>query len=134
MPMQMDTAGLSNAGLWVRRMRHVPSLADEAICLAQVLQTWALDESMNIDDVSSAHAEVSSPNLQPTWIYLIEINGTRTNGPELPPNHPLSQVAPGEQVRLLALVQPPDYLIPGVLVEANDQRRMLWVRTGPPTQ
>lgn len=127
---RIETTGLSTSGLWVRRQQSVPCLTDEALCLAEVQHLWNLHGLMTFDRVGSAYAEVSSPDLPPDWIYLLEIIGRRLRaGGQLVPNHPLSHVAEGEEVRLLALVQPPDLRVPGILVETPFSRRMLWVRS-----
>ncbi|HWI66514.1 MAG TPA: hypothetical protein VNT75_32190 [Symbiobacteriaceae bacterium] len=127
---RIDTAGLSASGLWVRRQLPVPCLTDEALCLAEVQHLWNLHGLMSFDRVSSAFAEVSSPESAPEWLYLLEILGRRLagDGGELVANHPLSHVEEGEEVRLLALVQPPDLMVPGALVETASTRRMLWLR------
>lgn len=85
---------------------------------------------MEIEAHTSLHAQVSGHGLDPTWVYLVELTGRRADGPLLP-HHPLSQAAPDEHVRLLAVVQPPDLLIPGVYAEGFGWRRMLWLTTGP---
>lgn len=124
----MDTSGLSSAGIWVRRLRGAPSLTEEALSLSHVLQTWDLNHTMQVNGYRTAYAEVSSPDLQPTWVYLIELLGRRAGGAELLSRHPLSHVSPGEAVRLVALVQPPDFLVPGAIVESEGRRRMLWLQ------
>lgn len=126
---QIDTSGLAAAGLWIRRQRGAPALTDEALSLAQVLQTWNLGQAMQLDRYQVSYAEVSSPDLQPTWVYLVELLGRRADaGAGLFLSHPLSQVAQEEAVRIVALVQPPDFLIPGALVETAERRRMLWLQ------
>jgi hypothetical protein len=125
---RLDIAGLSAAGLWVRRQLPVPCLTDEALCLAEVQHTWDLHGQISFDDVASAYAEVSSPELAPTWVYLLELVGRRLRSAPLVANHPLCGVDEGEEVRLLALLQPPDLFIVGALVETSDQRRMLWLQ------
>lgn len=132
MSQQINTLGLSAAGLWVRRVRPAPSLQDEALCLARVSHTWNLSETMEIDGHTSLYAQVSGHGLDPTWVYLVELTGRRADS-SLLPNHPLSQAAPGEDVRLLAVVQPPDLLIPGVYAEGFGWRRMLWLTASPRT-
>ncbi|HYF91924.1 MAG TPA: hypothetical protein VD969_06735 [Symbiobacteriaceae bacterium] len=124
---RIETTGLSAAGLWVRRQLPIPCLTDEALCLAEVQHLWNLHGLMSIDHVGSAFAEVSSPEMPPTWVYLLELVGRRLRGGNLVANHPLSQLSEGEEVRLLALVQPPDFVVPGVLVETAARRRMLWM-------
>lgn len=125
-PFDLETDGLSACGIWVRRQRPSASLADEALSLAQVLQTWNLMETMDIEHYHCAYAEISGPDLQPTWVYLVEIKGRRTPEAFVLSSHPLSQVADGDLVRLVALVQPTGHLIPGALVETRSARRMLW--------
>ncbi len=124
----IDTTGLSDSGLWVRRMRIAPSLADEAICLAQVLHVWNVHENMEIATYNAVYAEVSGPDLPPTWVYLVELIGRRSDGEFLFSGHPLSQVAIGQETRILAIVEPRDLLIPGALVETEDRRRMIWLQ------
>ncbi|HWI53033.1 MAG TPA: hypothetical protein VNT01_12915, partial [Symbiobacteriaceae bacterium] len=114
---------------WVRRQLPIPCLTDEALCLAEVQHLWNLHGLMSLDQVSSSYAEVSSPELPPTWVYLLELTGRRLRSGDLVANHPLSQMAEGEELRLLALVQPPDLFVPGVLVETAQRRRMLWLAT-----
>jgi hypothetical protein len=129
---RMDVDGLAEAGLWVRRQRSVPSLTDEVLSLSQVMQIWDLGRTMAVDRYHVGYAEVSSPDLQPAWVYLVELEGRRESGEPLLPSHPLSQADPGEPVRLLALVQPPDFLVPGALVEVpGRRRRMLWLQAAP---
>lgn len=126
---RINTAGLSHAGIWVRRQVPIPCLTDEALCLAEVQHLWNLHGLMSFDHVSSAFAEVSSPAMTPAWVYLLEVAGHRLRTGPLVANHPLSKVAEGEEVRLLALVQPPDLVVTGVLVETEERRRMLWLLT-----
>jgi hypothetical protein len=124
---RIDTTGLSTAGLWVRRQQPIPCLTDEALCLAEVQHLWNLHGLMSFDEVCSVYAEVSSPDMAPTWLYLLSVVGRRLRPEPLVGNHPLSHVKEGEEVHLLALVQPPDLLIPGALVETAERRRMLWL-------
>jgi hypothetical protein len=126
---RLDITGLSAAGLWVRRQLPVPCLTDEALCLAEVQHTWNLHGLLSFDAVASAYAEVSKPDLAPTWIYLLEVVGRRLGSAPLVANHPLCGIEEGEEIRLLALLQPPDLLIVGVLAETAGQRRMLWLQT-----
>lgn len=128
---RLDIAGLGAAGLWVRRQAELPHLADEALGLSELVRTWQLKEHMSFDHVGSAYAEVSSPDLAPIWVFLIELTGQRLEAAAVLASHPLSQVEPGTDVRLLALVQPPALWIPGVLVETPAARRMLWLRPSP---
>lgn len=123
---RLDTDGLSECGLWVRRLRPAPGLVEEAGALCQVIQTWNLWSMMDVDRYDCAFAEVSAPDLPPAWVYLVELVGRRTEGPPLIPNHPLSRVPRGEPVRLVALVRPDTLEIPGALVEAGVERRLLW--------
>lgn len=125
----IDTTGLSNSGLWVRRMRTAPSLSEEALSLAQVLQVWDLNENMDIDKFDATYAEISGPDLHPTWVYLVELTGRRAQGGFLFHNHPLSQVEVGEEARILAIVEPKDFMIPGALVETVNHRRMIWLQS-----
>lgn len=128
---RIDTTGLAAAGIWVRRLRPSPSLADEALSLAHVVKTWQLSDHLSIHHYDAVFAEVSSPGLTPTWNYLVELVGRRATYESLIVNHPLSQVDPDEEVRILAIVMPPDFLIPVLLVETETRRRMLWLRTSP---
>lgn len=122
--------GLAAAGVWVRRRRSSPSVTDEALSLAHVWDMWNLSATMSVDRYDVGYAEVSGPDLHPTWLYLVEIVGRRADSPvTLLATHPLGRVRPAEAVRMVALVQPPDFLIPGVLVETADGRRMLRLRT-----
>ncbi len=125
---RLETDGFSRAGLWVRRLRSAPSLTEEALSLAQVLHTWNLTDLMQIAEYRSHYAEVSSPALQPTWVYLVELTGRPSDERPLPPNHPLSRASPCDEVRIVALVQPPDFHIPGALVETPAERRLLWLQ------
>jgi hypothetical protein len=124
---RLDTTGLSTAGLWVRRQLPIPCLTDEALCLAEVQHLWNLHGLMSFDEVRSVYAEVSRPDTEPRWFYLLSVTGRRLRPEPLVANHPLSHVNEGEEVHLLALVQPPDLLIPGALVETAEHRRMLWL-------
>jgi hypothetical protein len=86
---------------------------------------------MSVDQFAVCYAEVSGPDLQPTWLYLVELTGRRAESPiELLATHPLGLVHPAQAVRMVALVQPPDFLIPGILVETADGLRMLRLQTG----
>lgn len=124
---RIDTTGLSAAGLWVRRQQPIPCLTDEALCLAEVQHLWNLNGLMSFDEVRCVNAEVSCPNMEPAWFYLLSVMGRRLRPEPLVGNHPLSHVKEGEEVHLLALVQPSDMLIPGALVETAERRRMLWL-------
>jgi hypothetical protein len=125
---RLETTGLSAAGLWVRRQTEIPSLAEEALCLSELMQTWDLSTYMSIDGVASSYAEVSRPGLDPAWIYLLEVTGRRNGGCVLLESHPLSQADPDEPVRLLALLGSPELLVLGALVETPTRRRMLWLQ------
>lgn len=124
---RIDISGLSTAGLWVRRQQPIPCLTDEALCLAEVQHMWNLHGLMSFDEVGCVYAEVSRPDMEPTWFYLLSVVGRRLRPEPLVGNHPLSHVNEGEEVHLLALVQPPDLLVPGALVETAGRRRMLWL-------
>ena len=124
----VDLSGFATAGLWVRRVRSIPSLSEEAISLAAVLQTWNLSREMMIGSHDGLSAEISGPDLQPLWVYMIEVAGFRTSREPLCLNHPLFEVQPDEPVRLVALVSPRDLLVIGVLVETAARSRMLWLR------
>lgn len=126
---RLDTTGLSASGIWVRRVRNHHALSDEALSLAYVMQTWDFSESMIIDSYGATYAEISGPDLLPTWVYLIQLVGWRAETGHLFPNHPLSHVQPGEEVRVTAIVLPSDFLIPGALVETAQRRRMIWLQT-----
>ena len=93
---------------------------------------WNLSAAMSVDRYDVCYAEVSGPDLRPTWVYLVELIGRPVDPPDaLLPTHPLGQVEPTETVRLVALVRPPDFLIPGALVETAQRRRMLWLQAEP---
>lgn len=128
---RIDTTGLAAAGIWVRRLRPSPSLADEALSLAHVMKTWQLSDHLSLHHYAALYAELSSPGLPPTWNYLVELVGRRATYDSLIVNHPLSQVDPDEEVRILAIVLPPDFLIPALLVETELRRRILWLRASP---
>lgn|GEM_PF-5013990 len=128
---KLDTTGLSASGIWVRRQRPMPGLADEAVCLHHVMQTWDLHDRIRLDHVNSAYAEVSGLDWPPTWAYLIEVVGQKVPGDGLVLNHPLSQVADDEPVRLLAVVHPEELRVMGALVETRTQRRTVWLALTP---
>lgn len=125
---RIDTSGLGACGIWVRRISRPLSLADEALGLTQVMQTWNLSRWMEIEQHHGYQVEVSGPHLQPTWVWLFELSGTRLMAGYLLPNHPLSGVALGEMLRLLPLVQPDASLILGALIETEHRRRLIWLQ------
>jgi len=131
-PPAPDTVGLSAAGIWVRRIRTVPSLSDEALSLARVMQTWSLSRLMTMEQCTVWQAEVSSPGRPADWLHLVEVLGMRTGPEPLLTSHPLSQILVGGEVRILALVQPPTGTVACALVETPDQRRLIALRS-PPT-
>jgi len=124
---RMETDGLSAAGIWVRRWREPVSVSGEIMALANVLQTWNLNSTMAILTYDSAYAEISGPDLQPTWVYLVELVGHRAHPDPLITNHPLSQVELDDPTRLLAVVAPSDFSCLGALIETEGSRRMIWV-------
>lgn len=127
----VDTAGLSAAGIWVRRLRQASTVADEALSIAHVLQLWDLSDAMDLSHYDATYAEVSGPDLHPTWVFLVELIGRRIDDRFFFSNHPLSQVGVGEEARIVAIVQPPDFFIPGALVETESHRRMIWLQPVP---
>jgi hypothetical protein len=127
----IKTLGLAASGIWVRRQVSSPSLSDEALSLAQVLQIWNLKDLMSLDQYRGAHAEVSGPNLEPCWVYLIELQGHRIGNQGIFAQHPLATCANGQPVRLLALVEPGEFKVLGALVETKGGRRLLWLLEKP---
>lgn len=129
-PDRIDTLGLSAAGIWVRRVVKSPSLTEEALSLAQVMETWELPELMSIESYRCEYVEVGGPELPPTWVYLVELIGRRTSRRLLVSSHPLSPIAVNGEVRLLALVRPEADQVLGVLCETPGSRRLLWLLEG----
>jgi hypothetical protein len=125
---RIETDGLSEAGIWVRRWREPVSVSDEIWALANVLQTWNLNRTMSILTYESAYVEISGPDLQPTWVYLIELVGHRAYADPLINNHPLSQVGLDDPARVLAVVEPNSHACLGALIETRKKRRMIWVQ------
>jgi hypothetical protein len=124
--MRLETDGLSACGVWVRRQRSAPSLLGEALCLSQVLQTWNLSHCMTLDRYGSVYAEISSGEITPRWVYLVEVIGHRLSSRPQIGTHPLSQVEPFEEVRIVAVVEPEALRIHGALVETERRRRLIW--------
>lgn len=124
---RIETEGLSAEGIWVRRWREPVSLSGEIWALANVLQTWNLNRTMSILTYESAFVEISGPNLQPTWVYLIELVGHRAQCDPLISNHPLSRVELDDAARVLAVVDPMAFSCLGALIETAESRRMIWV-------
>lgn len=127
----INTLGLAASGIWVRRQVSSPSISDEALSVAQVLQTWNLKDLMSLDQYHGAYAEVSGPHLEPCWVYLIDLQGRRTSDHSLLAHHPLAACANGQAVRLLAIVEPGEFKMLGALVETNQGRRLLWLLEEP---
>jgi len=125
---RIETEGLSSAGIWVRRWREPVSVTDEIWALANVLQTWNLNLTMSLGTYESAYVEISGPDLQPMWVYLIELVGHRIAEEDtVITNHPLSRVNLGDKVRVLAVVDLNATICLGALIETSDSRRMICV-------
>ncbi|HLN64347.1 MAG TPA: hypothetical protein VK464_22740 [Symbiobacteriaceae bacterium] len=125
---RLDTDGFSAAGLWIRRQQGLLSLTAEARDLAELIATWQLNRYMTLDQVQGVYSEISCPGDEPRWVHLLEVAGRRIDRAVPLPTHPLAAVAPGEAVRLLAVVEPEGPFVPGALVETATQRRVLWLR------
>lgn len=125
---RLDTSGLSSAGVWVRRQVPMPTLTDEALCLAEVVHTWNLRRLLAIEYVHGVYAEVSSPDSAPAWLYLLEVIGRKIRPTAVISNHPLSRVRLDDEVRIVALLDPHSMRVEGALVEAPGARRMLRAR------
>lgn len=126
----IDLSGFATAGIWVRRVRSIPTLGEEAISLAAVMQTWNLADEMAMETYDGVYAEISGPDLQPTWVYMIELIGSRARRRRLCRNHPLCGLQRDEPVRLVAIVSDADFAVIGVMVETQEGqcRRMLWLQ------
>jgi len=126
---RLATEGLSAAGVWVRRQAPMPSLTDEALCLAEVMHAWNLRRLFSLELVHGVLAEVSRPGTAPSWLYLLELVGRKLRQVPLISNHPLSWVRLDEPVRLVALLDPGTRQVMGALVESGGNRRLLEARS-----
>lgn len=116
----VDISALKFAGLKVGRLRPSPSLTEEALSLATVLQTWNLADQVHIRHYDAAHARFLHPDGPVTPVYVIELIGQRISVDAQPAPHMLAYVPFLGVFRLLALVEPNSQEIIAALVQPED--------------